>query len=255
MDHLPAPASVQEAEAWRQRLAALLEEHGDGIVLVEVAVSREQAALGVFAVKLAATEARSARSAIRIALGGSLVDDAAALAAVYTADLAPYIDMLVVSDVGAESARRVQARVDFSATLAVAGRRAAWHRWRAPPHRCRCWTISAAMCRFGRGTPRRPVEDLRALAPIASLLKSEISRLDAAAAKLRLSIGDRDVTGTHRFRMLFDERTFATYLVYWGDAPPDALQVAATLSMGGAAVVRDLLKGTEPPPATTRATM
>ena len=93
-----APASVQDAEAWRQRLAAVLQEHGDGIAIVEIAVSREQAALGVFAVKLAATEARSARPAIRIALGGSLVEDAAALSAVYTADLAPYIDLLVVSD-------------------------------------------------------------------------------------------------------------------------------------------------------------
>ena len=89
---------MQDAEAWRQRLAALLQEHGDGIAIVEIAVSREQAALGVFAVKLAATEARSARPAIRIALGGSLVEDAAALTAVYTADLAPYIDVLVVSD-------------------------------------------------------------------------------------------------------------------------------------------------------------
>ena len=67
--------------------------------------SREQAALGVFAVKLAATEARSARPAIRIALGGALVEDAAALAAVYTGDLAPYIDLLVVSDAAAASAR------------------------------------------------------------------------------------------------------------------------------------------------------
>ncbi len=40
---VPAPASVQDAEAWRQRLAALLEQHGDGIAIVEVAVSREQA--------------------------------------------------------------------------------------------------------------------------------------------------------------------------------------------------------------------
>jgi hypothetical protein len=234
-----APASAQEAEAWRQRLALLLQEHSEGVAIVEIDVSREQAPWGVFAVKLAATEARSARSAIRIALGGSLVDDAAALASVYTEDLAPYIDLLVVPDTGAASARQVQASVDPRATLAVTG---------TSP-----LLIDSLLEDLGTDVSVRawkaadPVEGLQALAPIASMLKSEVSRLDASATKLRLSIGDRDVTGTHRFRMLFDERTFATYLVYWGAATPALLQVAATLSMGGSPVVRDLLKRTRTP--------
>ncbi len=105
------------------------------------------------------------------------------------------------------------------------------------------------MCRFGHGTRPSRWRNCARSAPIASLLTSEISPLDADATKLRLSIGDRDVTGTHRFRMLFDERTFATYLVYWGDATPDPLQVSATLSMGGTPVVRDLLTGTRTPAA------
>ena len=36
--HLRAPASVQDAETWRRRLAALLQEHGDGIAIVEIAL-------------------------------------------------------------------------------------------------------------------------------------------------------------------------------------------------------------------------
>jgi hypothetical protein len=235
---VPAPASVQDADAWRQRLAALLLEHGEGIAMVEVAVSREQAALGVFAVKLAATEARSARSTIRIALGGSLVEDGAALASVYTGDLAPYIDVLVVSEAAAESARQIQVRVDASATQAVAG----------TPR----LLIDALLDDLGTDVSVRAwqagdLEELRALASIASLLKSDISRLDPAATQIRLSIGERDVTGTQRFRMLFDERTFGTHLVYWGDATAEPLQVAATLSMGGKPVVRDLLKRTQTP--------
>ena len=93
------------------------------------------------------------------------------------------------------------------------------------------------------GTRADPAAELRALAPAAALLTSDISRLDAAATKLRLSIGGRDVTDSYRFRVLFDERTFATYLVYWGDATTDLLHVAATLSMGGTPVVHDLLRG------------
>jgi hypothetical protein len=236
---IAAPASVGEAEAWRQRIAAFLQEHSEAIAIVEIAVGREQAALGVFAVKLAATEARSARSAIRVALGGSLVEDVAALSSVYTPELAPYIDVLVVSDATVASARQVQAGVDRTATLAVTG---------TSPSlidsliedlgsdvSLRAWQASNAM------------DELRALAPIAPLLKSEISRLDAVATQLRLSIGGRDVTSTLRYRMLFDERTFASYLVYWGDASAEPLQVSATLSMGGTPVVRDVSKGTRIP--------
>jgi hypothetical protein len=234
-----APASVQDAEAWRQRLAAFLQQHGEAIAILEVAVGREQAALGVFAMKLAATEARSARPAIRLALGGPLVDDAAALAGVYTSELAPYIDLLVVPEPAVESARQVQARVDSNATLAVAGT--------SRP------LIDSLLEDLGSDVTLRAwqasdvVEEMRALEPIASLLTSEISRLDAAATQLRLSIGDRDVTATQRFRMLFDERTFATYLVYWGDAANEPLHVSATLSMGGTPVVRDALRRTRTP--------
>jgi hypothetical protein len=236
---VPAPASVQDAEAWRQRLAAFLQQHGEAIAILEVAVGRKQAALGVFAMKLAATEARSARPAIRIALGGPLVDDAAALAGVYTSELAPYIDLLVVAEPAVESARQVQARVDSSATLAVGAA--------SRP------LIDSLLEDLGSDVTLRAwqasdvVEEMRALEPIASLLTSEISRLDAAATQLRLSIGDRDVTATQRLRMLFDERTFATYLVYWGDAANEPLHVSATLSMGGTPVVRDVLKRTRTP--------
>ena len=236
---VPAPASVQDAEAWRLRLAALLQAHGEGIAIVEIAVSRELGALGVFAVKLAATEARSARPTIRIALGGSLVEDAAALTSVYTGDLAPYIDLLVVSDVTTESARQVQARVDPRGRLVVAGTSGrlidSLLEDLGTDVSLRAWRASDA------------VEELRALTPIASLLTAEITRLDAAATQLRLSVGGRDVTSTQRFRMLFDERTFATYLVYWGEATAEPLEVAATLSMGGTPVVRDLLKRTRTP--------
>jgi hypothetical protein len=233
---VPAPASVQDAEVWRQRVGSLLQRHADGIALLEVGVGREQAALGVFAVKLAATEARSARPAIRIALGGTVVSDTAALTSIYTSDVAPYIDVLVVPDPAVASARQTQARVDASATLAVTGTAGR--------------LLDSLLEDLGSDVTLRAwdatdvVEEVRALEPIASLLTSEITRLDAAATQLHLSIAGRDVTPTLRARMLFDERTFATYLVYWGDAAVEPLDVSATLSMGGTPVVRDLLERT-----------
>ena len=244
-----SPNSLADAEAWRQALAAILQEHGDGVAILEITVSGEQAALSAFSVKLAATEARSARQSIRIALGGSLVDDAAALSTLYSADLAPYIDLLVVSDAAADPARKVLVRVDSTATLAVAG--VSTGADRGSPERL----IDLVLEDLGSDVSIRawhasdPVETLRALAHSAPLLKSEMSRLDASATRLRLSVGGRDVTDAYRFRVLFDERTFATHLVYWGDARAELLDVAATLAMGGTPVVRDLQRGSRVPAA------
>jgi hypothetical protein len=242
---LRTPASAPEAEVWRQRLAAVLQEHGDGIAIVEIAFSRDQAALGVFALKLAATEARSASTTIRIALGGSLVDDAAALAAVYTPDLAPYIDLLVVSDAAADTARPVLARVDSSAALAAVS--SGVDAGAAPG------LVDLLLDDLGTDVAVRtwratdPAETLRALAPAAAVLTADVTRLDAAATRLSLSIDGRDVTSTQRFHVLFDERTFATYLVYWGGAAAEALQVAAILSIGGTPIVHDLRLGSRTP--------
>ena len=86
-------------------------------------------------------------------------------------------------------------------------------------------------------------DGLRMLAPIAALLKSELTLLDADATKLRLSIGDTDITLAQRFRLLFNEGTFATYLVYWGEASTEPLQISVTLSIAGTPVVHDVLQG------------
>jgi len=84
---------------------------------------------------------------------------------------------------------------------------------------------------------------LRRLAPIASLLAGDITALDAPAAGLVLSLAGRDVTSSTRHRLLFDNRTFATYLVYWGEASQTPLDVALTLSVEGTPVLYRLADG------------
>ncbi len=238
------PASVQDAESWRRWLAGLLERYGNGIAILEIAVDREQAAVGVFATKLAATEARAVRPTIRIAIGGGLVDDPDALSAAYTWELAPYVDLLVASDAAADGARRVRDRVDPDAALAVAGVPGG-----VGPDRTQPRLMDLLLGDLGSDVSVRAwhandlVAEFQRLIPLAPLLNSEITLLDPAATLLRLSIGDRDVTRTHQVRMLFNERTFATYLVYWGDAALEPLQVVVTLSMGGIPTIHDLLRG------------
>src|SRR5258705_11498590 len=59
---------------------------------------------------------------------------------------------------------------------------------------------------------------LRALGSLADLLAHEVSILDPVGVSLSLTRGTQDVTGSLRTRLLFDERTFSTYLLYWGEA-------------------------------------
>ena len=87
---------------------------------------------------------------------------------------------------------------------------------------------------------------LRALAPLATLMGDDVSVLDPAASNLKLSKNDRDVADAVRYRLLFDGRTFATYLVYWGDASTDPLQLSLTLPVEGAPAVHRLLDGATP---------
>jgi hypothetical protein len=86
---------------------------------------------------------------------------------------------------------------------------------------------------------------LRALAPLATLMAGEVSVLDPAAASLRLSVDGRDVTSSLRHRLLFDGRTFATYLAYRADASPDSLHVTLTLPVEGVPAVYRLPDGTK----------
>ena len=236
---IPMPASVSDAERWRQSLATLLERHADGISILEIDVDRQQAQLGAFAMKLAATEARSARQGIRVALGGTLAEDQTARSSVYTPELAPYVDVLVISEVTTQGAQSWIDEVDPAAVLAMTasssdvdgtlqdlGTNVAVRAWRLTD-----------------GTRNA----LQMLAPIAALLKSPLTLLEPDVAKLRLAIGATDVTGTHRFRLLFDEGTFATYLLYWGGPAADALDVSITLTMAGTPVVHELRRNSKAP--------
>src|SRR5262249_58751120 len=84
---------------------------------------------------------------------------------------------------------------------------------------------------------------LRALLPISDLLVDEISVLDPAVAGLSLRVGDADVTSSLRHKLLFDSRTFATYLVYCGDAGQPALRMSLVLPVEGVPGVHDLVAG------------
>src|SRR6185312_13588197 len=74
---------------------------------------------------------------------------------------------------------------------------------------------------------------LRALLPVSDLLVDEISILDPAVAGLSLHAGAAEVTQTLPHKLLFDGKTFATYLVYWGEAAADPLRMSLVLPVEG----------------------
>src|SRR5207237_1288597 len=135
-------------------LRAVVEKHGAALHVVEIAVDRQGARVAAFAVQVAATDVRTHRDTIQIALGGPAMNDAARREELYRTELAPYVDLLAT--------------------------------------------------------------------------------LHAAAA---------DVTATLPHRLLFDGKTFATYLVYWGDAAPERLRMTLVLPVEGVPGVHDVIAG------------
>ena len=105
---LPAPAAQEDVEAWRIALHGLLEQHGSALTILELAVDRQPARLARFVAQMAATEVRANHDAIRLALGGPAMADRGRREDIYSAEMAPYVDLLAIPE-GGESVSRVAA--------------------------------------------------------------------------------------------------------------------------------------------------
>ncbi len=250
---MPAPARIEDAEPWRASLRRLLERHGRGLTILEVRIDDQPAAVAAFSARVASTEVRAAYDTIRVALGGRRMIDVADREAVYTADLAPYVDLLVLPEDAIDGGRPWLSRTDPAAGLIVSAGgvdRAGADSASADSTRRR---LPDAVLRYA-GTnvsmsAWRASDDLAAalqsVAPVAALLTHDIEPLDESAAGLQLFVGADDVGRTLPHRLLFDNQTFATLLAYWGERRPDGLRVAITLAVEGTPVAYDLLGGSQ----------
>jgi hypothetical protein len=245
-----APSGVGGVDRWRALLQHVLAQHGSGISIVEIDVDASDPKLSAYVLRLAATDIRAERETIRVAVGGAGVSRPAS--DFYSAELAPYLDLLVLpdgADLGAAEARL--RGVDPGAQVAVAGMDAG-----ATADQAVRRVIDSELETLGTDvtlhawlSSDRLAPALRALAPLATLMNDGASVLDPAAANLTLSRSGRDVTSAVRHRLLFDDRTFATYLAYWGDPSPDPLQLSLTLPVEGAPAVHRLTDGATLPAA------
>jgi hypothetical protein len=242
---ITAPTTVDDVEPWRVAMQNLLARHRDGIVILEIEASADPK-LTAFATSLASTEVRSARESIRVALNASRVSSILSLTELYTSDVAPYVDLLVLpatADRSAASAHLL--KTDPDARLAIlagdAGGQPDVAARRLIDSQLETLATDVAIVAWRSSALIQPA--LRRLVPLAPLLTGDITVLDAAVAGLALSHAGRDVTATTRHRLLFDNRTFATYLVFWGDASPVPLDVSLTLSVEGTPVLYRLGDG------------
>ena len=232
---LTAPPRVEAAERWRALLQGVLSRHGGQVAIVEVDVGESDPKLAAYLLRLAATEVRAERETIRVAIGGPAASRA------YSAELAPYLDLLVLGrgqDVAAAETRLRQ--IDPGAQLAIVGNRAAAVTDLVDSE---LQTLGTDVVLHAWSPSDALAPALRSLAPLATLMAGDVSGLDGAVARLTLARGNRDVTGSVRHRLLFDDRTFATYLAYWGDPSPEPLQLSLTLPVEGAPAVYRLSDG------------
>lgn len=248
---LPAPGSVEGAEAWRVAIRRLLGRAGEGVAVLEVLLDRQDARLAGFAMRLAATEARALNESIRIAIGGRAVEDSASRATLFTSELAPYVDLIAISSAQAAAALDAVAAIDPTAAVAVTGLELPAERDRAVRH-----MLDTHLAAFGTRVVMHAWKasafldaGLRALAPLAPLMAGELTQLDTRAAGLRLSGGGRDVTESIRHRLLFDDETFATYFIYWGGQSSSPLRIQLTLPVEGTPAIHRLMDATRLTPA------
>jgi hypothetical protein len=242
---VPAPDATEQVAAWQAALRDLMTRHGAAIAVVEIVFDGESDALRRFLLQVAATEARAGARDPLIAIGAGAPDQAERVVASLDAETAPYVDALAVgADAGAGIVAAFTRAVPNGRVL-----RRGLDAGDAADARTRLvrdvlmHVGTATIATAWRGSADAIAGAVRALAPAADLLSHDISPMDPAAAGLTLTQSGRDVAATLPYRLLFDEETFTTYLVYDGAASGQTLDVALRLAIEGTPVVLDLSAG------------
>jgi hypothetical protein len=240
---LAAPSTVDAIGAWRARLARLVDRAGDALAIVEVVLSDQDPKLASYAVRVAATEVRAAREQARIAVASAGGVRPIAL----DASLTPYVDLVAVpASANATAAAADVVKQDPRARVVVtggdpgAGREDAIRR----VVESELETLGTDVVMHAWKATEALDAALASLGPLAPLIRGEASVLDASGASLRISVDGQDATARVRHRLLFEGRTFATYLAYWSEPSAPPLDISLTLPMEGVPAVHRLVDGT-----------
>jgi hypothetical protein len=239
-----APHAAEDMPAWQAGLRTLLASFGSSVAIVEVVVAAQPDTLWRFALKVAATEARAAGRTL-VAVGGRDPLIAGRVVRSLSREDAPYVDLVSVTadfDGGALKALAIAlpelrvVRHDLDAGgMDESRRRVA---------RAVLMTVGTSeVASAWRGAPAPLADAIRALSPVADLLSHEVQVIDPDAAELSLMRDGHNAADAVQHRVLFDEQTFSTYLIYEGAASGGSLDVGLRVSVDGVPAVIDLVAG------------
>jgi hypothetical protein len=240
---LARPPAEANVPAFRAALQRLLAAHPRRVAVLELDVDTASPSLADYVVRVTATDTRAVADGIRIALAPGGVPG---LRALYSAALAPYVDLVVLpSGSELDAAGAFVSTIDPGTPMAVAG--LSLEGTGIPAVRA---FLAAELETLGTHVvlqawqPSAGLQDaLVSLGPLAPLLASSIAPLDTAATLFELHRAGSGESAPVRYRLLFDSRTFATYLAYWGDRAPGPLDVRLRLPVEGTPAVYRLDNG------------
>jgi len=243
-----APPSVDRIDDWRRRLRTVLDRTSRGLAILELTFDQQSPDAVRFTTQVAATEVRARRDGIRVALGGPAIEDESRRSNVYSSELAPYVDLFVVSEAARTSTLAWAERHAPEAGILVIGRGS---RSDEPAEQALIEGIVNGVGTRVAAESWRPsalsVSALQALGPLAGLVAHAVTSLDPDAVGLSLRVGDAPPLSGFRHRLLFDTESFSTLLVYWGSRSEQPLSMSLRVPLAGTAATVDLLSGVRTP--------
>jgi hypothetical protein len=244
---IPMPASAQEVDAWRAALRRWLAAHKPSLAILELRLPAQPGEAAAFAIRAAATDLRVASQTALLAIGGdSLPPDH--VGALLTRDLAAYVDLVAVARVSDAPAMLAAIASQAPAVTAVVASIGLPANPREAAGAYAADVIGAlgtrveAVC--ANGSADGLAAALRAIRPAAGLLTGDVDAVDAKSSSLQLSDAAGPMSTPPSTRLLFENKTFGTFVFYDMPAAPAPLHVRVNVPVEGSPMVYDLTTGT-----------
>ncbi|HEY7056086.1 MAG TPA: hypothetical protein VH458_06160 [Vicinamibacterales bacterium] len=241
----PMPATERDAEAWRGALRTWLAAHQKSVAILELRLSEQAMAAAPYTIRAASTDLRVAVPNALLAIGGVPADRIAGL---LTRDLAAYVDLVAVTHasdapqtLSAVAAQAPAVNVVVTGDDLPADPSAAATAYATGAIDALGTRVVALCARGASGTVRAA---LRAVRPAASLLTGDVDAVDPAASSLRITDAGGAPNPPIAFRLLFENRSFGTYLFYSAAESGGSLDVRLNVPVEGMPTVFDLASGT-----------
>jgi hypothetical protein len=244
------PSDRAGAARWRTLLQQWLARHRSHVAVLELRIPDEALPFAGFALQAAATDLRAAAPSARLAIGGPITGSDS-LVRLIDASVVPYVDLIAVSSRASADQALVSLKgvaPDLKAVLTE-------QRLPENPDAARTAMIDLHVASLGSDVVAIAAEGevlaleaaVSALRPLVPLLNGQVSAIDAGASSLKLTTQGEDVTAQVPHRLLFENRTFGTYLFYRSEENRAPLDVTLNVPIEGTPIVVDLSRGAQVP--------